>query len=162
MIGELIVYQKNDILKKAIYIFLSGKYEEAQYYMFEIYPEFSLNEDPNALLLMSNINIRLNQLDSAYDYIRQSIKMLKKENYLVYDSLSIIYFLRKDYDSAIRTIQELSITNYYYYYHLGLYNQAALFDKMNNSFDDNNIRLIENKGTKEEIKGYYESALKIY
>ena len=160
-IKELIVYQKNDILKKAIYIFLSGKYEEAQYYMFEIYPEFSLNEDPNALLLMSNINIRLNQLDSAYDYIRQSIKMLKKENYLVYDSLSIIYFLRKDYDSAIRTIQELSITNYYYYYHLGLYNQAALFDKMNNSFDDNNIRLIENKGTKEEIKGYYESALKI-
>ena len=35
-IKELIVYQKNDILKKAIYIFLSGKYEESQFYMFEI------------------------------------------------------------------------------------------------------------------------------
>ena len=69
-IKELIVYHKNEILKKAIYFFLSGKYEDALDYMFEIYPEFSLNEDPNALLLMSNINIRLNQLDSAYDYIR--------------------------------------------------------------------------------------------
>ena len=158
---ELIALQKNEILKKAIYFFLSGKYEEAQLYMFEIYPEFSLNEDPNALLLMCNINIRLQQLDAAYDYIRQSIKMLKKENYFIYDSLSIIYFLKKDYDSAIKTIQELSDTNYYYYYHLGLYHQAALSDKLNNSFGDNNIRLLETKGSNEEIKGYYESALKI-
>ena len=42
-----------------------------------------------------------------------------------------------------------------------IYNQAALSDKLNNSFGDNSIRLLETKGSNEEIKGYYESALKI-
>ena len=160
-IKKLIVYQKNDILKKAIYFFLSGKYEDALNYMFEIYPEFSLNEDSNALLLMSNINIRLEQLDSASDFIKQSIKMLKTDNYLVYDTLSIIHFLKKEYDTAIKTIQEITDKNFYYYYHLGLYNEAVIIDKLNNSINDNNMRLIENKGNYNKIKEYYEKALKI-
>ena len=160
-IKELIVYHKNEILKKAIYFFLSGKYEDALDYMFEIYPEFSLNEDSNALLLMGNINIRLKQLDSASDFIRQSIKMLKKDNYFVYDSLSIIHFLKKDYETAIKTIKDITVNNFYYYYHLGLYHEAAISDKLNNSFEDNNIRLIENKGNYDQIKDYYEKALKM-
>ena len=129
--------------------------------MFEIYPEFSLNEDSNALLLMGNINIRLKQLDSASDFIRQSIKMLKKDNYFVYDSLSIIHFLKKDYETAIKTIKDITVNNFYYYYHLGLYHEAAISDKLNNSFEDNNIRLIENKGNYDQIKDYYEKALKM-
>ena len=119
-IKELIVYQKNEILKKAIFLFLSGKYKDSMDYMFDLYPEFSLNEDSNALLLMGHIHIREKQLDSAMDFFRQSIKMLKKNNYFVYDSLSIIYFLKKDYETAIKTIQDITDNNFYYYYHMGL------------------------------------------
>ena len=96
-INKLIIYQKNEIIKKAIIIFLSGKYEDTFEYMYDVYPEFSLNEDSNALLLMCHIHIRLKHLDSAIDFIRQSIKKLKKDDYFVHDSLSIIYFLKNDY-----------------------------------------------------------------
>ena len=113
-IKELIVYQKNDILKKAIYLFLSGKYKDSMEYMFDLYPEFSLNEDSNALILMGHLHIRSRQLDSAMDFFRQSIKMLKKDNYFVYDSVSIIYFLKKDYETAIKTIQDITADNFYY------------------------------------------------
>ena len=160
-IKELIVLQKNDFLKKAILLFLSGKYRDAQEYMLEIYPEFSLNEDSNALLLMGHIHIRLHQLDYAVDFFRQSIKKLKSEHFFVYDSLSIIHFLKKDYDSAIKTIQDITDKNFYYYYHMGLYHEAVLNDTLNNSFNDNNIRLNENKGNYAQIKDYYEHALKI-
>ena len=160
-IKELIVYQKNDILKKAIYLFLSGKFEDAFNYMFEIYPEFSLNEDSNALLLIGNIYIRLNQLDSASDFIKQSIKKLKTDNYFVYDSLSIIYFLKKDYETAIKTIQDITDNNFFYYYHLGLFNEAVINNKLSNSFTEGNLKLIENKGHYNKIKEYYEKALKI-
>ena len=161
-IKELIVLHKNDILKKAIHLFLSGKFNEALDYMFEIYPEFSLNEDSNALLLMGNIQIRLKQLDTAVDFIRQAIKMLKKENFLVYDSLSIIYFLKKDYDTAIKTIENITDkNNFYYYYHLGLYHEAILNDKLNNSINEDNIGLTTPNTNFIQIKEFYENALKI-
>ena len=160
-IDELILYQKNDFLKKAIFLFLSRKYQDAQEYMFEFYPEFSLNEDSNALLLMGHIHIRLNQLDNAFEFFRQSIKMLKGDNYFIYDSLSIIHFLKKEYDIAIKTIQEITDKNYYYYYHLGLYHEAILNDKLDNSFNNNELGLKGKKGNFTKIKEYYENALKI-
>ena len=160
-INGLIVYQKNDILKKAIYLFLIGKYNDSLDYMYDLYPEFSLNQDSNALLLMGHIHIRFKQLDSAMDFIRQSIKMLKKDEYFVYDSLSIIYFLKKDYDTAIKTIQDITVKNFYYYYHLGLYHEAILNDKLNNSLNKDNIELIKQKGNNQKIIDFYESALKL-
>ena len=160
-INKLIIYQKNEIIKKAIIIFLSGKYEDTFEYMYDVYPEFSLNEDSNALLLMCHIHIRLKHLDSAIDFIRQSIKKLKKDDYFVHDSLSIIYFLKNDYDTAIKTIQDITDNNFFYYYHMGLYHETILYDNVNNSFHDENIILLENKGNYEKIKEYYEKALKI-
>ena len=152
-IKQLILYQKNDILKKGIILFLAGKYSDSKEFMFEIYPEFSLNEDSNALLLMGLIDLRVHQLDSAIDFFRQSIKMMKAENYFVYDSLSIVYFLKKDYDTAIKTIQDMTDNNFFYYYHLGLYNEAII--------NDNNFQLAGNKEKYSKIKEYYEKALKI-
>ena len=153
-INELIIYQKNDILKKAIILFLSGKYKDSMDYMFDLYPEFSLNEDSNALLLMGHIHIREQQLDSALDFFRQSIKMLKKNNYFVYDSLSIIFFLKKEYETAIKTIQDITDNNFYYYYHMGLYHEAILMN-------DDNQELINKKGSYNKIIEFYEKAIKI-
>jgi tetratricopeptide (TPR) repeat protein len=73
-ISKLVIHQKNEILKKAIFYFLSKKYNEAQDYLLATYPEFSLNEDSNALLLMGHIQLKLHQLDSAIEYFRQSLK----------------------------------------------------------------------------------------
>ena len=160
-IKELIVYQKNDILKKAIFLFLSGKYKDSMEYMFDLYPEFSLNEDSNALILMGHLHIRSRQLDSAMDFFRQSIKMLKKDDYFVYDSLSIIYFLKKDYETAIKTIQDITADNFYYYFHMGLYHEAILNDKLNDSINDDNQILIIKKGNYNTIIDFYEKAIKI-
>ena len=160
-IKELIVYQKNEILKKAIFLFLSGKYKDSMDYMFDLYPEFSLNEDSNALLLMGHIHIREKQLDSAMDFFRQSIKMLKKNNYFIFDSLSIIYFLKKDYETAIKSIQDITDNNFYYYYHMGLYHEAILNDKLKDSMNDDNHELVKKKGSHIKIIEFYEKAIKI-
>ena len=160
-INNLIIYQKNEVLKKSIILFLSHKYNDAKEYLTDTYPEFSLNEDSNALLLMGHIFIRLHQIDSSIDFIRQSIKKLKVENYFVYDSLGIIYFLKKDYITAIKTIQDITDNNFYYYYHLGLYHEAILNDKLSNKINDESIQLMDNKQIVKNIKDYYDKALKI-
>ena len=160
-INNLIIYQKNEILKKAITIFLSNKCNEAKIYLIEIYPEFSLNEDSNALLLMGLIFIRLHQIDSATDFIKQSIKKLQIDNYFIYDSLSIIYFIKKEYITAIKTIQDITNNNFYYYYHMGLFHEALLNNKLNNKINDESIQLLENKQIIKNIKDFYSKALEI-
>ena len=160
-INNLIILQKNEIFRKAAAIFFGNNYGDAKAFLMDIYPEFSLNEDSDALLLMGLILIRLHQNDTAIDFMRQSIKKLKKDNYFIYDSLSIIYFLKKDYINAIKTIQDIADNNFYYYYHLGLYHEALLNNKLGNKINDENFQLMENSQIVKNIKDFYEQALKI-
>ena len=108
-ISQLIICQKNDVLKNAISLFLSKKYHEAQDYLLDTYPEFSLNEDSNVLLLMGHIQLKLIHLDSAIEYFRQSLKMSEKEFFFINDSLGIVYFYKNEYDSAIKYIKIIKI-----------------------------------------------------
>ena len=94
-ICQLVLYEKNDMLRKAISFFLAKNYQVAQDYLLATYPEYSLSEDSNALLLMGHIQLKLHQLDSAIEYFRQSLKMTAKENFFINDSLSMIYFYKK-------------------------------------------------------------------
>ena len=131
-ISQLVTYQKNEVLKKAISFFLSKKYQEAQDYLLETYPEYSLNEDSNALLLMGHIQLKLHQIDSAIEYFRQSLKMTEKDFFFINDSLGIIYFYKDEFDVAIKYIEEawsFADNNYYFNFHLGLYNEAILNKK---------------------------------
>ena len=165
-IYQLVIYQKNDVLKKAISLFLEKKYEEAQDYLLVTYPEYSLNEDSNALLLMGHIQLKLHQLDSAVEYFRQSLKMTEKDFFFINDSLGMIYFYKKEYDSAIKYIEDawsFSENNYYFHFHLGLYNEAILYKKLedkNTLEEKNQHKEIEDLRIK--IKEYYSKALKIY
>ena len=164
-ISQLVIYQKNDVLKKAISLFLSKKYHEAQDYLLDTYPEFSLNEDSNVLLLMGHIQLKLVHLDSAIEYFRQSLKMSEKEYFFINDSLGIVYFYKNEFDSAIKYIEEawsFSDKNFYFHFHLGLYNEAILHKRLDekNSFDEKN-QLMEIEDLKKKIKDSYTSALKI-
>ena len=174
-ISKLVIYQKNDVLKKAISYFLLKNYQEAQDYLLVTYPEYSLNEDSNALLLMGHIQLKLHQLDSAIEYFRQSLKMTEKDFFFINDSLGLIYFYKNDYDSAIKYIEEawaFSENNYYYQFHLGLYHEALLNKKLKDNQDilnqkkpihDNNVKMIKNEieEIRKKIKDHYTFALKI-
>ena len=132
-ICQLVIYEKNDILKKAISLFLIKKYQDAQDYFVQTYPEYSLNEDSNALLLMGHISIKLHQFDSAVEYFKQSLKRTEKNNFFINDSLGMIYFHKKENDIAIRYLEEaraFAEKNYNFYFHLGLYNEAILKKKI--------------------------------
>ena len=163
-ISQLVIYQKNDVLKKAISYFLNKNYQEAQDYLLATYPEYSLNEDSNALLLMGHIQLKLHQLDSAIEYFRQSLKMTEKEFFFINDSLGIIYFYKNDYDSAIKYIEEAwgSEKNYYYQFHLGLYHEALLKKRLGDNPDslDKN-QLMEIEEIKNKIEEHYSKALDI-
>lgn len=164
-ICQLVLYEKNDILRKAISFFLDKNYQVSQDYLLATYPEYSLNEDSNALLLMGHIQLKLHQLDSSIEYFRQSLKMTEKENFFINDSLAMIYFYKKDYDTAIRYLEEArnySLQNYYFYFHLGLYHEALLKKKIEgkNVIDEKN-QFNELEDLRREIKEYYETALRI-
>ena len=164
-ICQLVLYEKNDMLRKAISFFLAKNYQVAQDYLLATYPEYSLSEDSNALLLMGHIQLKLHQLDSAIEYFRQSLKMTAKENFFINDSLSMIYFYKKDYDTAIRYLEDArnySLQNYYFYFHLGLYHEALMKKKGKdrNIIDEKN-QLLELEDLRGRIKEYYETALRI-
>ena len=165
-ISQLVSYQKNDILKKAISFFLSKKYQEAQDYLLETYPEYSLNEDSNALLLMGHIQLKLHQIDSAIEYFRQSLKMTEKDFFFINDSLGIIYFYKDEFDVAIKYIEEawsFADNNYYFNFHLGLYNEAILHKRLGEKYNlDDKSRLMEIEDLKKKIKDHYTNALKIF
>ena len=100
-ISELVIYQKNEILKKTISYFLSKKYQDAQDYFVATYPEFSQSEDPNALLIMGHIQLKIHQLDSAIEYFRQSLKKTEINNFFINDSLALIHFYKRGHSSLI-------------------------------------------------------------
>ena len=163
-ISHLVIYQKNDILKKAISYFLSKKYNEAQDYLLETYPEFSLNEDSNALLLMGHIQLKLHQLDSAIEYFRQSLKMSENNVFFINDSLALIYFYKNDINLAIRYIEDArdySEQNFYFQYHLGLYHEAILKKKLDGNKNDDDENRPEIDELSKKAKEYYNAALKI-
>ena len=165
-ISQLVTYQKNEVLKKAISFFLSKKYQEAQDYLLETYPEYSLNEDSNALLLMGHIQLKLHQIDSAIEYFRQSLKMTEKDFFFINDSLGIIYFYKDEFDVAIKYIEEawsFADNNYYFNFHLGLYNEAILQKRLGEKYNlDDKSRLMEIEDLKKKIKDHYTNALKIF
>lgn len=157
-ICQLVIYEKNDILKKAISLFLIKKYQDAQDYFVQTYPEYSLNEDSNALLLMGHISIKLHQFDSAVEYFKQSLKRTEKNNFFINDSLGMIYFHKKENDIAIRYLEEaraFAEKNYNFYFHLGLYNEAILKKKLEEKATFNEKELLQ------KIKELYSYALKI-
>ncbi len=164
-ISQLVIYQKNDVLKKGITLFLSKKYQEAQDYLLETYPEYSLNEDSNALLLMGHIQLKLHQIDSSIEYFRQSQKMTEKDFFFINDSLGIIYFYKNEFDVAIKYIEEawsFAENNYYFNFHLGLYHEAILQNRIESKkeIEDKN-QLMEIADLKKKIKDYYLNAIKI-
>ena len=157
--------KKMTFLEKQFLFFLVKNYQEAQDYLLATYPEYSLSEDSNALLLMGHIQLKLHQLDSAIEYFRQSLKMTEKDNFFINDSLAMIYFYKKDYDTAIRYLEEArnySLQNYYFYFHLGLYHEALMKKKCKEkNLNDEKNQLIEIEDIRNRIKEYYESALRI-
>ena len=165
-ITKLVINHKNDLLKKAISLFLSQNYQEALDFLLATYPEYSLNEDSNVLLLIGHIQLKLHNLDSSVEYFRQSLKMTEKDFFFINDSLGIIYFYKKDYENAIKYIEDawsFSDKNFYYHSHLGLYREALLNKKIDekNSFDEKN-QLLEIDDLRNKIKDHYLNALKIY
>ena len=164
-ISELVIYQKNEILKKTISYFLSKKYQDAQDYFVATYPEFSQSEDPNALLIMGHIQLKIHQLDSAIEYFRQSLKKTEINNFFINDSLALIHFYKNEYDLAIRYIEDagsFAENNYYFQFHLGLYHEAILKTILNENKnkDENELRL-EKEDLVKKIIGYYSAALKL-
>ena len=163
-ISKLVIHQKNEILKKAIFYFLSKKYNEAQDYLLATYPEFSLNEDSNALLLMGHIQLKLHQLDSAIEYFRQSLKMTEKNVFFINDSLALIYFYKNDYSLAIRYVEDardFSEQNFYFHLHLGLYHEAILQKKLEGNKKDDDEKRVEIEELSKKTKEHYNAALKI-
>jgi tetratricopeptide (TPR) repeat protein len=163
-LSRLIIFHKNDLIRNAINLFMLKKYEEAQDYLLNSYPEYSLSEDTNALLLMGHIQIKLSQLDSALEYFRQGLKMSKRDDFFIYDSLGMIYFFKKEYDMSLKYINEafsFSENNYYYQYHSGLYYEAILKNRLEGKISFDDIQQLEIKDIKDKIKEYYSRAIEI-
>ena len=122
-VNNLITQYKNDIIIKAINLYLSEKYHEAEEFLLTEFPENSFNEDNLVQYIMGHIKLKLEEFESALNYFCHSLKNEASQIPLVYDSRGLTCIKKRDYNAAIRNFKEActySQNNFHFHNHLAL------------------------------------------
>jgi tetratricopeptide (TPR) repeat protein len=128
-VNNLITQYKNDIITKAINLYLSANYHDAEMYLLTEFPENSFNEDSLVQYIMGHIKLKLEEFESALNYFCHSLKNEVNQIPLVYDSRGLTCLLQRDYNGAIRNFKEActySQNNFHFHNHLALCYQIIL------------------------------------
>ena len=177
----LIRAQKNNYLVIAEDLFSAKQYSEAEDYLLNNCPKNIFASDKKTLILMGLIQIKLQQIDLAFEYFKKAKSIVGQNYSFLNDAFGMAYYFKENFTESSKCFDDaLSVDNkkFEYYLHLAYANERIVEDKLNSIKKQNssfsNIGIEESDSEKEnnpinqEIKQYkdrikeaYESATSI-
>ena len=177
----LIRAQKNNYLVIAEDLFSAKQYSEAEDYLLNNCPKYIFASDKKTLILMGLIQIKLQQIDLAFEYFKKAKSIVGQNYSFLNDAFGMAYYFKENFTESSKCFDDaLSVDNkkFEYYLHLAYANERIVEDKLNSIKKQNssfsNIGIEESDSEKEnnpinqEIKQYkdrikeaYESATSI-
>jgi len=177
----LIRAQKNNYLVVAEDLFSAKQYSEAEDYLLNNCPKNIFASDKKTLTLMGLIQIKLQQIDLAFEYFKKAKSIIGQNNSFLNDAIGMAYYFKENFAESSKSFDDaLSIDNknFEYYLHLAYANERIVEEKLrtikkknttlsnigndeSDSEKENNPINQEIKQYKDRIKEAYESATSI-